>query len=1045
MWTPKLQNPLHKLKRFPKAKSLEPKVDSEENNLQNTHLSPILRHPNLKLANQKKILSLVWPRTKAQAILHLPHQWLMKCIKRHNKQLVAQHLQILQLKLILDYLLLIILYLHNKIWMKKPKPIFDHIFAGYNPSVLVDKTKSAIDGLKITHTESGLNEASRANNLLKKIKLEDLSEFLRDTRFAFFTPNSSQYEPIIVIDESEEEKADKEDIHDTFHDMLKDTSVPPPPSLKSAQIQELMAQVQLLQVSSYTNFSVFSSEKATDFGFPSKSIEQGYSNLGQEEKNTKDADTNLKDKLVDVLGKNVVTQYYTKKLIFDKYCDKMLKRKKSPKITNYEVLTKKGHIIINIYKEDMSNEVISNLKDKDLKISDEKTKSKDNDKGSRSKIIKHKGTSLQRRQRQRIQELNDKSILNELTKERHNEFTSGEIYISKHNPAQKKRVLGLDQLTEDPSSSRQKDLAFVKSSTDDTKVSILGVKRPWLSKAKGFILPNHDTADESSVGSTPLSPLKKLNGVEPTSEPKTIKSILSISFHIAFAISTQQGIYVVGSENRPPMLNKDNYVSWSSRLLRYAKSKPNKKLIYNAIMHDLYVRRMIPEPGDPDREVLIAETFLKPTDDELTDKENVGSQNGYNAVQTIKNQNRNGNFVVARAEGNGNGNGNNGNQFRKQSILGKPPSSSGPTLYSITLLSKSEVFLKVGESNALSKLITSNSAPSSRESTIVNNERVIALEIFRINPFKASKIDNFMPNKHVKASARTKLSLFYNLMSSLRKMVYFVEGLWHNLFLIGQFCDSDLKVAFRRNTCFVRNLERVNLLKGNCTTNLYTINIHEMASASPICLMARATSTKYWLWHQCLSHLNFDTTNDLAKNDLITNFLKFKYYKERLCPSREQGKSKKASHPPKPVPNSKHRLHLLHMDLCSLMRVKSVNRKCVGISHQVSSIRTPQQNRVVERRNHTKLDISFLYVFGDLCYPKNDREDIGKLGAKGDIGFFIGYSATSYAYRVYNRRTKKIMEMMNVTFDELSTMDFEQPPRTAPAASVNHNLPTPNA
>ncbi|GJS19137.1 retrovirus-related pol polyprotein from transposon TNT 1-94 [Tanacetum coccineum] len=61
-----------------------------------------------------------------------------------------------------------------------------------------------------------------------------------------------------------------------------------------------------------------------------------------------------------------------------------------------------------------------------------------------------------------------------------------------------------------------------------------------------------------------------------------------------------------------------------------------------------------------------------------------------------------------------------------------------------------------------------------------------------------------------------------------------------------------------------------------------------------------------------------------------------------------------------------------------------------------------------------------------LCYPKNDYEDIGKLGAKGGIGFFIGYSATSCAYRVYNRRTKKIMETMNVTFDELSAMAFEQ-------------------
>nr|GEZ07974.1 hypothetical protein [Tanacetum cinerariifolium] len=70
-------------------------------------------------------------------------------------------------------------------------------------------------------------------------------------------------------------------------------------------------------------------------------------------------------------------------------------------------------------------------------------------------------------------------------------------------------------------------------------------------------------------------------------------------------MSTQQDIYVAGSEIRSPMLNKDNYVPWSSFLLRYTKSKPNEKLIYNSIMHGPYVRRMIPEPGDPDREALI--------------------------------------------------------------------------------------------------------------------------------------------------------------------------------------------------------------------------------------------------------------------------------------------------------------------------------------------------------------------------------------------------------------------------------------------------------
>ncbi|GJS00423.1 hypothetical protein Tco_0316931 [Tanacetum coccineum] len=100
-------------------------------------------------------------------------------------------------------------------------------------------------------------------------------------------------------------------------------------------------------------------------------------------------------------------------------------------------------------------------------------------------------------------------------------------------------------------------------------------------------------------------------------------------------------------------------------------------------------------------------------------------------------------------------------QFSKQSILGKPPSSSKPKLYSVTPFPKSTVIPKVGKSNALSKPVTSNSVPSLRESTVVNNERVIALGIFRINPFKASRVDKFMPNKHVKASVDKNRSLFH--------------------------------------------------------------------------------------------------------------------------------------------------------------------------------------------------------------------------------------------------------------------------------------------
>ncbi|GJU83775.1 retrovirus-related pol polyprotein from transposon TNT 1-94 [Tanacetum coccineum] len=133
--------------------------------------------------------------------------------------------------------------------------------------------------------------------------------------------------------------------------------------------------------------------------------------------------------------------------------------------------------------------------------------------------------------------------------------------------------------------------------------------------------------------------------------------------------------------------------------------------------------------------------------------------------------------------------------------------------------------------------------------------------------------------------------------------VYYVEGLGHKLILVGQFCDGDLEVPFRSNTCYVRNLEGDDLLTGSCDSNLYTISISEMAASSTVCLISRATSTKSWLWHRRLSHLNF------------------------AC---EQGKSKKASLPPKLVPSTESKLELLHMDLCGSMRVAKINgKKCI--------------------------------------------------------------------------------------------------------------------
>nr|GEZ84347.1 hypothetical protein [Tanacetum cinerariifolium] len=83
------------------------------------------------------------------------------------------------------------------------------------------------------------------------------------------------------------------------------------------------------------------------------------------------------------------------------------------------------------------------------------------------------------------------------------------------------------------------------------------------------------------------------------------------------------------------MLNKENYVPWSSRLLWYAKSRPNGKLIHNSILNGPYVRRMIPEPGDANLEVTVTETFHLQTDDELSEKELKQIEADDQAIQTI--------------------------------------------------------------------------------------------------------------------------------------------------------------------------------------------------------------------------------------------------------------------------------------------------------------------------------------------------------------------------------------------------------------------------
>ncbi|GKB65279.1 putative ribonuclease H-like domain-containing protein [Tanacetum coccineum] len=288
----------------------------------------------------------------------------------------------------------------------------------------------------------------------------------------------------------------------------------------------------------------------------------------------------------------------------------------------------------------------------------------------------------------------------------------------------------------------------------------------------------------------------------------------------------------------------------------------------------------------------------------------------------------------------------------------------------------------------------------------------------------------------------------YVIGDSVISKVYYVEGLGHNLFSVRQFCDSDLEVAFRKHSCYVRDTDGVELIKGSRGSNLYTISVEDMMKSSPICLLSKASKNKSWLWHRRLNHLNFGTINDLARKDLVRGLPRLKFEKDHLCSACQLGKSKKHTHTPKTENTNLEVLNTLHMDLCGPMRVQTINGKkyilvivddysryiridngtefvnqvlteyyeSVGIFHQKSVPMTPQQNGVVERRNRTLVEAARTM----LIFSKALIEDIGKLQPTADIGIFVGYAPSRKGYRIYNKQTRRIMETIHVQFDELS-------------------------
>ncbi|GJU12194.1 retrovirus-related pol polyprotein from transposon TNT 1-94 [Tanacetum coccineum] len=281
----------------------------------------------------------------------------------------------------------------------------------------------------------------------------------------------------------------------------------------------------------------------------------------------------------------------------------------------------------------------------------------------------------------------------------------------------------------------------------------------------------------------------------------------------------------------------------------------------------------------------------------------------------------------------------------------------------------------------------------------------------------------------------------YVIGDSVISRVYYVEGLGHNLFSVGQFCDSDLEVAFRKHTCYVRDTDGVELIKGSRGSNLYTISVEDMMKSSLICLLSKASKNKSWLWHRRLNHLNFGTINDLARKDLVRGLPRLKFEKDHLCSACQLGKSKKHTHKPKPKNTNLEVLNTLYMDLCGLMRAPMfLWEEAVAIACPTDIFhhdKTPY-----ELVHDKKPDLTFFRVFGALCYPTNDSEDLGKLQPMADIGIFVGYAPSRKGLvpnlvpaAPYVPPTNKELEILfQPMFDEyLEPPCVERPVSPAPA------------
>nr|GEW21447.1 hypothetical protein [Tanacetum cinerariifolium] len=196
-------------------------------------------------------------------------------------------------------------------------------------------------------------------------------------------------------------------------------------------------------------------------------------------------------------------------------------------------------------------------------------------------------------------------------------------------------------------------------------------------------------------------------------------------------------------------------------------------------------------------------------------------------------------------------------------------------------------------------------------------------------------------------------------------------------------------------------------------------------------VMAKALPTQACLWHRRLSHLNFDYINFLSKKDVMIGLPKLKYVKDQLCSSYEVSKAKRGSIKTNSNPSLKGGLNLLHMDLYGPMRIASINGKKYILAEAIATT-CYTQNRPIIILTHEKMAyhiindrkplIKHLHIFGCTCYLIRDGENLDKMKEKWDQYILVGYSTQSKGYRVYNKRTRLIVESIHLKFNEIKEM-----------------------